>query len=118
MTYAKTKTAALAVATVVLNWGVTQLQAGETATGAVGILLGLSVYGAYQAVEETDHEAAYNRVVDTLGADTFKRLSELSADQIGRWLDERDGRTDGGASRQEVSDVGTGHIPDRSDDSK
>ena len=88
------KSIALTVAAGVLTFAVQQLTAGNVTTGAVGLVVGLAVFGGYQYVENTDHERPYNDLVGSIGEDTFKRLSELSADELDRVLEDRQG--DGG----------------------
>jgi len=79
-----TKTVALGVATTVLGFGVNQLAAGDTTTGGVALAAGAILLAGYQLAEESDHGKAYDDVVGAIGADTFKRLSELGADELDR----------------------------------
>lgn len=85
----ETKTAALTVATGVMTFGIQQLTAGETVTGAVGLIVGLLLFTGYQFAEEADHGKVYDEVVGAIGTDTFERLSELSADELRSAIEDR-----------------------------
>lgn len=83
------KSVAMTVAAGVLTFGVQQLTAGDVATGVVGMVVGLSLFFGYQLAEERDHADAYNQVIDAVGEDTIKRLSEMGADELDDLLTER-----------------------------
>lgn len=76
------KSVAITVAAGVLTFGVQQLTAGETIGGGLAIVIGLGVFFGYQIAEDKDHAKAYDDVIDAVGEDTIKRLSELGADEL------------------------------------
>lgn len=77
-----TKGAALTVAAGLATFALQRLAVGDSVTGGVSLIVAALLFVGYQHLENTDHHQVYNDVVEAIGEDNFKELSEMSADEI------------------------------------
>lgn len=83
------KTAALNIAVGMWLFGLQQLSTGRPLQGGIAVLIGVGVFAGYQWAEEHDHEESYERIVQEVGEDNLKALSEVGAERIRAFAEER-----------------------------
>lgn len=91
------KASALTIATAMIVFALETASTGEHLVAAAALVIGAGLFGVYTVLEERGRDEKFNELVDELGEDTFRELSEASADEIRRLLREY---TDGGKDRK------------------
>lgn len=78
----ETKAVALTIAAGLITWGVQNGAGGDLLAGGIAVIIGLLIMVGYQYAEDTDHEKVYNDIVQAIGEDNLRELSEMSADEL------------------------------------
>lgn len=83
-----TKAVALTVAAGLITWGVQTATTSDIYAGGIAAVIGLVVMVGYQFAEESDHAQVYNDVVESIGEDNLRALSEASGDELRELLED------------------------------
>lgn len=84
------KGATLTAGAALVTYGVEMALAGQTVVGAVGGVFGLVLFVVYVAADEIDQQARVDEIVNTIGEDTLRELSNAAATRIREALEPPD----------------------------